>query len=104
MENLVENVQTRVENVQTPLRKCAKPLRNVQNRVENVQIFWEDEPKLSVSAASGLQVEYSIVWWPIINSKNFGSEKGQFLHNILRISHELRIRIYFLSSRKPNTF
>ncbi len=50
----LQNVQNRVENVQNHVE-------NVQNRVENVQICWEYGPKLSVSASSWLQVEYSTV-------------------------------------------
>ncbi len=44
-EHKLQNVQNRVKNVQNRVE-------NVQNRVENVQIFWEDGPKLSVSAFS----------------------------------------------------
>ncbi len=61
VQNRVENVHNRVENVLNRVENVQNRVENVQNRVENVQIFWEDEPKLSVSASSWLQVEYSIV-------------------------------------------
>ncbi len=57
--NRVENVPNCVDNVQNRVENVQNVVENVQNRVENVQIFWEDEPKLSFSASSWLQVEYS---------------------------------------------